>query len=259
MDELIDSLNQTGELFDNRGQAAIYLALLRIGVTGVERLRKETGIHRETIQREIKKMERKGTVHLSRLGRNKKIQAVPISKLQEILEAKREKFDFLLKPLLEVAAESQQPKVNVFMGNHAYGLLQIRLIKMQPAGQDIFVISVHPQAWREAMVESGKLSLFEKVRLEKKIRLLLTCFTAFRGQVEYNNRVFFANQPQELKRKYKYIETADSSPLQIQVWQNHIVISIFSAVPSIHIVFEDSNIKKAMKSYFDILWKIGVA
>jgi hypothetical protein len=202
-------------------------------------------------------MDAKGTVLISRAGRNKKIQAVPISKLQEILESTKEKFDFLLKPLLEVAAEGQHPKVNVFINNHAFGLLQTRLIKMQPDGNDIFVISTLPQAWREAMVESGKLFLFERLRLEKKVGFLLSCFSAFRGQVEYNNREYFSDQTKGLKRKYRYVETADSSPLQIQVWHSHVVMSIFSANPSIHIVFEDKNIHAAMKSYFDILWKIG--
>ena len=258
MKDLADNLKQIPELFDSRRQAAIYLALLQGGASGVEKIHKETGIHRETLQRELKKMELKGVVLVKRAGRNKRIQAVPISRLQEILESTKEKFDFLLKPLLEVAAEGQQPKVNVFINNHAFGLLQTRLIKMQPEQHDIFVISTLPQAWREAMVESGKLSLFERLRLARKVGFMLSCFSEFRGQVEYNNREYFAVQPQALKRKYRYVETADSSPLQIQIWQNHVVISIFSANPSIHLVFEDKNIHVAMKSYFDILWKIGV-
>lgn len=256
MDDLASNLTTT-RLFANRRQAALYLALLRSGVTGVEGLYKATGIHRESIQRELKKMVIQGTVHITLTGRNKKIEAVPISQLQETLEQTREKFDLLLKPLLEIEAEGQHPKVNVFVNSHAFGSLQLRLLKLQPDAQSIFVISTHPKAWRETMVESGKLILFEKERITKKIQFYLSCFSEFRGQVEHNNRQFFAGQPPHLKRKYRYIETADSSPLQIQIWLHHVVISIFSARPSIHIVFEDKHIQKAMKAYFDILWKIG--
>jgi sugar-specific transcriptional regulator TrmB len=258
MNDLENSLSEMGDLFSNKRQASIYLSLLQEGSSGVEKIHKATGIHSEAIQRELKKMALKGTVRVARNGRNKKIQAVSISRLQEILEKSKEKFDFVLKPLLEIASENQQPKVNVFINNSAFGLMQTRLLKVQPQGHDVFVISTHPQAWREAMIEAGKLSLFERERVARKVGFLLSCFSAFRGEVEYNNREYFADQPQALKRKYRYIETADSSPLQIQVWDAHVVISIFSAEPSIHIVFEDKNIKKAMKSYFDILWKIGV-
>ncbi|MBP7075317.1 MAG: hypothetical protein KBA81_08060 [Rhabdochlamydiaceae bacterium] len=132
-------------------------------------------------------------------------------------------------------------------------------MKLQSEKQDIFVISTQPKAWREAMVSSRKLDQFERLRIKKEIGFRLSCFSKYRGEVEYNNRTFFTTQPPHLKRKYRYIETADSSPLQIQVWENHIVISIFSAQPNIHIVFEDKNIRSAMKSYFDILWKIGIS
>ncbi len=259
METLADSLQELRGLFGNRRQAAIYLALLEAGATGIEKLHKETGIHSETIQRELRKMTARGTVTITRSGRNKKVQAVPVAALQESLEASKEKFDLILKPLLEAAAEKSDPKVSVVMGDHALALLQLKLMRLQPRGEEVRVISAHPQAWREAMVNSGKLALFERERLERKVGFLLSCFSAFRGQVELNNRQYFPDQPAALKRKYRYIETADSSPLQIQVWQSHVVISIFSASPSVHIVFEDTHIKKAMRSYFDILWRVGTS
>lgn len=257
MDELTTSLHKTGDLFNDRRQAAIYLALIKHGVSGIEKIHQETGIHRESIQRELKKMEQRGTISITQKGRNKKIQAVSVSKLQEILESEKQKFDFILKPLLEVEAENQHPRIKVYTGNHAFGQLQLKLMKLQPAGEDIYLISAHPEAWRKAMVESGKLSQYEKLRVEKKVGTLLTCYSEYRGQVEYNNRVIFANQPQATKRKFRYIDTKDTSPVQIQIWHNHIVLGIDGAIPCIHMVFEDKNIKKAMKSYFDILWKIA--
>ena len=257
MKDIEELLTNTAGLFDNRRQAAIYLALLKIGSSGIENLHTETGVHRETIQREVKKMHRIGTVAIQRLGRNKKIEATPPSQLQEILEATKERFDFILKPLLEVSAEQQHPKINVFLGHHHLGLLQLRLLKLQPPKQNICVISTHPKDWREAMVASGKLEQFERLRIKNDVGFLLSCFSKYRGEVEHNNREFFTTQPPALKRKYRYVESTDSTPLQIQVWENHVVISIFSAKPSIHIVFEDKNIRNAMKSYFDILWRIG--
>lgn len=258
MFQLADSLQEVRGLFANRRQAVIYLATLESGQVGVEALRKKTGIHSETIQRELRKMTVRGTVVVTRAGRNKKVRAVPVAELQEILASTKEKFDFMLKPLLEAAAEKGQPKVSVFMGSSELAQVQLKLVRSQPHKEDVRVISAHPQAWREAMAEARKLDLFERERLTRNVGFMLSCFSAFRGQVEHNNRQYFVDQPASLKRKYRYIETADSSPLQIQIWQNHIVMSIFSATPSLHIVFEDPHIKKAMRSYFDILWGIGV-
>lgn len=258
MKDLESQLTKTGNLFDDRRQSAIYLSLLRQGEVGVEALRKDTGIHSETIQRELKKMVKKQTVSIIHKGRNKKIKATPLSQLQEILENNINQFDFLLKPLLEVSAEAQQPKVQIFLGEHNFGMLQIKLLKLQPEAHNIDVISTQPKNWREAMINSGKLDQFEKLRLKKEINFNLSCFSSNRGEVEHNNRQFFPDQPQALKRKYRYVESSDSPPLQIQIWQNTIVISIFSAQPSIHMVFEDKNMKKAMKAYFNVLWEIGI-
>ena len=258
MKELVESLEQNVSLFKNKEQASIYTTLLREGSLGAEKLHQHTGLHRETVQREIKRMEGAGTVKITKAGRNKKAGAISISRLQEILEAKNQNFTALLKPLLEAEGEKLGPKTQIYTNNHNYGLLQLKLIKLQPPTSDIQVISTHPKDWLNAMVESGKLGQFERTRLDKKIRFLLSCFSELRGQVENNNRQYFADQPPQLKRQYRYVETADSSPLQIQVWFNCIVISIFDATPSIHIVIEDLRIAKAMRSYFNILWNIGV-
>jgi sugar-specific transcriptional regulator TrmB len=257
MNELIKELEQNVSLFKNTEQALIYTTLLREGLAGAEKLHQHTGLHRETVQRELKKMDKIGTVQIIKTGRNRKAQAVSISKLQEILEIKNQNFTNLLKPLLEAEASKRDPRIKIYTNNHNYGLLQLKLIKLQPKNHDIEVISTHPKDWLNAMVESKKLSQFENIRLSKEVRFLLSCFSELKGQVEENNRQYFANQPPHLKRQYRYVETVDSSPLQIQVWFNCIVISIFESVPSIHIVIEDSRVAKAMKSYFNILWNIG--
>lgn len=257
MDKLSEQLQKNIALFSDKEQALVYTTLLREGALGAEKIHQKTGLHRETIQRTLKKMVKAGTVQIIKTGRNKKAFPTSISSLQEMLESSRDNFNGLLKPLLEAEANRRGPKVEVYTTNHAFGLLQLKLIKLQPIGQDIEVISTHPKEWVQAMVDAKKLKLFEDTRLKKEIRFLLSCFSEFRGQVEYNNREFFASQPPSLKRQYRYIETDDSSPLQVQVWFSHIVISIFESSPSVHIVIEDARVVKAMRAHFNVLWSIG--
>lgn len=258
MNEVANSLKQNISLFRNNEQALLYITLLREGSLGAEKLHQFTGLHRESIQRELRKMENTGVIRIVKIGRNKKAEAISVSELQEIIEQKTQNFSSLLKPLLEVEGNKSSPKLDVYMNDHNYGMLQLKLIKLQPENHDIYVISTHPKDWVNAMTTSKKLDRFEDIRLNKKIRFFLSCFSEFRGQVEHNNRQYFAKEQQSLKRQYRYVETADSSPLQIQVWFNSVVISIFESTPSIHIVVEDSRVVKAMKSYFNILWGIGV-
>lgn len=257
MNNLSKSLQENISLFANEEQALIYVTLLREGALGAEKIHQLTSLHRETIQRELKKMEKIGTVTFIRSGRNKKAQVISVSTLQEMIENKRDNFVTLLKPLLEAESHNKKPNVSIYINNHNYGLLQLKLIKLQPQNHEIRVISTHPKEWVEAMVQSKKLEQFEKIRITKEIRFLLSCFSELRGQVEYNNRQYFASQPEKLKRQYRYIESTDSSPLQIQVWFNHIIISMFGSTPSIHISIEDPRVVQAMKAYFNILWNVG--
>ena len=258
MNQLSSLLTSNSDFFHNERQALIYLCLLKNGALGAEKIHQNTLLHREAIQRELLKMEKAGTIQFSKDGRNKKAKAVPLSVLQEMLDQKRERFDSLLKPLLDVEAKSGiRTTTTVLNGSHAYGLLQLRLIKLQPPETAIQVISTHPKDWVETMLESKKLYLFEKQRIAKKIPAELSCFSEYRGQVEYNNRNYFVDQPAYLKRKYRYVETLLSSPMQIQVWHSSITISIFESLPSTHIHIEDVHVTKAMRSYFKILWEIG--
>jgi DNA-binding Lrp family transcriptional regulator len=257
MNQLAQALSQSLPMFEGEQQALIYTTLLREGALGAERLHQKTGLHREAVQRILKKMEKAGTINFIKTGRNKKAAATPLAILQEMMEAQRNNFTDLLKPLLQVEAGIQTPKIKVITGSHAYGLLQMQMIKLQPKEHSIQVISTRPKEWLEAMIEAKKLKHFEELRLGKNIEFLLSCFSELRGQVEYNNREYFSSQPQKLKRQYRYVETESSSPLQIQVWFNAIVISIFEATPSMHILIEDSRVVKAMRSYFNILWSLG--
>ena len=253
--ENLDKVLAKTSLFQNERQSLIYLVLLKEGPLGAEKLHDITGLHRETIQRELKKMADAGTISLKQHGRNKKAYPVSISLLQEKIEREYKSFDLLLKPLLEAQAGQKMPKIDVYTGSHKFGLLQLKLIKLQPPEHDIKVISAQPKAWLESMVESRKLSLFEKFRLQKESTFYLCCFSKYKGEVEHNNREYFAHQSEKLKRKYRYLDTELNSPLQIQVWFSHTVVSVFDSYPSIHIVIEDSRVVEAMKAYFEVLWR----
>lgn len=257
MDNLNKILSQI-RLFTNEKQALIYITLLQQGPLGVGKLYNITGLHRENIQRELKKMVEAGTITLKKHGRNKKAYPTSISSLQEKLDKDYDSFNLLLKPLLEVQAGRKIPKIDIYAGGHKFGLLQLKLIKLQPPSHDIGVISAQPKAWIESMTESRKLSLFEKVRLQKEVNFNLLCFSQYKGEVEYNNREYFAHQPEKLKRKYRYIDTELNSPLQTQIWFGHILISIFDSYPNLHILVEDSRIVAAMRAYYEILWKSAI-
>jgi sugar-specific transcriptional regulator TrmB len=257
MNKLTPLLSQQKQLFENQRQALIYSSLLSSGPLGVEHIAKNTGLHREAIQRELKKMALLGTIVITKQGRNKKVRAVSTATLQDIVEKRFDEFNNILKPLLETEANSKKAQTSTFFGNRNYARLQVQLMRLQPKKTPITVLSVRPREWVEAMNEGKQLRKFEEYRIEKECDFLLLCFNELRGQVENNNREYFYWEPQNLKRKYKYISSEFSSPLQIQTWYDTCVISIFDAEPSTHIVIKDINVAKAMKAYFQLLWKTG--
>ncbi len=258
MNDLAQTLFNGVPIFRNERQSMIYLTLLQNEEMGAEHLHQHTLIHRETIQRELKDMEERGVVTITQHGRNRKATAVPISSLQEKLEQYQINFDQLLKPLL-VSASSNKKKTTsaILHDNHAYSLLQTRLMKLQPENTTVHVMSVQPEKWARAMLDHRKLEPFEKLRVKKKVKFQLLCFSELRGQIERNTLKYFVDQPKALKREYRYVDSELSSPIQIQVWHNTIVMSIFSAVPSIHITIENTQITTAMDAYFNLLWALG--
>lgn len=255
MENLAQTLFSGVPLFKNERQSLIYLTLLQNEAMGAEHLHQHTQIHRETIQRELKDMETRGVVMITQEGRNRKASAIPISSLQEKLEQYQVNFDQLLKPLM-MAASSNKKKVStsILHDNHAYSLLQLKLMKTQPKGSVVHVISVQPKEWVSSMLEFRKLEPFEKLRLSKEVKFQLLCFSDLKGQIEENTRKYFVDQPRGLKREYRYVTSELSSPIQIQIWHNTIVMSIFSVTPSLHITIENAQVRKAMYSYFLLLW-----
>ena len=254
---LSQALSQQYPFFRNERQALVYITLLKWGSLGVTHLSQKTGLHREVIQRELKRMVATGTVSLSQKGRNKKAQAVSLYALTELLESKRENFEQLLKPLLEAEAGTKKSTVaSVYAGTAAFGILQMKMIRLQPLHSTVRVLSVRPKEWVRAMVGARKLERFERQRLQRQVRLELLCYSELRGQVEENNRTYFWNQPEELKRKIKYVDTELSSPLQIQIWESAVVMSVFDASPSLHILINSTAAVRAMASYFKVLWSL---
>lgn len=249
-------LSEQHSLFTNERQSMLYITLLQHGPLGAEKLHQVTGLHRETVQRELMKMERLGTVQFLPSGNKKRAKACSLQALQERLLVQQDQFSQLLQPLLTAATQRHVPLVSVLTGDYHFGLLQMQLLRLQPAGTTLRVLSTQPRAWVQAMQEAKRLQTFEKLRIQKEVRWQLSCFSGQRGEVEYNNREYFAGQPVHLKRVYRYVETVLTSPLQTQVWFQHVVISIFDAVPSIHIVLEDSRVVRAMEAYFHILWSV---
>ena len=255
--DLINSLQANVPMFDNDKQALLYTTLLRTGPLGAEKLHQQTKLHRESIQRELKKMTKNGTITLAQVGRTKKAKAIPITSLQEILEQKTNAFSLILKPLLEVESLRNKLDIQVVQDSHDFGTPQVKLMKLQPPNHPVRIISAQPKAWLGAMIEARKMKLSEDVRIKKSIPLELLCFTDLKGEVEEMNREYFASEPKDLKRKQRYVDAELSSPMQIQVWHNQIVISIFQITPSVHISIENPQIVKAMNTYFSLLWKMG--
>ena len=254
---LITSLQTNVPMFDNDKQALLYTTLLRTGTLGAEKLHQQTKLHRESIQRELKKMVKNGTATFTHTGRVKRAKAVPIATLQETLEQKTNAFNLILKPLLEVESLRNKLDIQVIQDSHDFGALQLKLMKLQPPGHVVRVISAQPKAWLGAMIEAKKMKQSEDIRIKKVIPLELLCFADLKGEAEDMNREYFASEPKDLKRKQRYVEAELSSPMQIQIWHNQIVISIFQITPSVHICIENPQIVKAMNTYFSVLWKIG--
>src|SRR3989338_11107775 len=105
------------ELGLSEGEAKVYLALLRLGESQVNKVKTETKIHRTTIYDFLDKLIKKGLASYVVKNNVKFFSASHPSSLDSLLKEKKEKLEETLPELVKLCSlEKKQLKVEVYEG-----------------------------------------------------------------------------------------------------------------------------------------------
>ncbi len=221
----------------SKGEAEIYLILLKIGEATASEIARYTKIARPNVYDYLNKLKDKGMV--SFVSKKNKIHYIPSSpeKIMEYLDEKRELITQELPDLLKLYSPGKErPQVETYEGVEGFKTLMNDIIK---TGKD-FVGWGASDRVRET-VPDYIVKIYLKQREKKKIRAR-QLFVKTEGVLD---------TPMS---KFKAIPKEFSSPATTIVYDNKVAIMIYTAIPLIMIV-KSRELADSYRKHFELLWK----
>lgn len=218
-------------------EAEVYLALLKLGKTTVEKIKKETKIERTHIYKILERLTDKNFV--TSIIENKTNHFIANSPKDLLIELKRtEKELSLLLPKLEGLSKSknEETKVKIYRGKDGMIKLGEELIQ-NPKDYIVFgeqgkLEEVLPIYSEQFMKKIKEVKIKERVLVREGIKVITS----------KNSDIRF------LPKEFDF-------PTSIVVFGNLTIIVVWSEPIAISI--ENNEVSSSYKAYFEILWKIA--
>ena len=197
-------------------------------------------IDRSSAYNAIKLLLEKGMVSYVLIGEVKWFQATGPRRLLDYIKEQEEDVKDIVDELSERHKRSKlkEGQVRLFKGIKGIKSVFLDIIR---TGKDNYVFGSEGQ-FSERMPEFALQ--FLRMKKEKKIKTFMV-YRKGREEVDVS------------KHDLKYIPGISESPAVTNIYGDKIAIIIWTDEPE-GIIIENASAAKAYKSYFDILWKVGI-
>lgn len=224
----------------SEGEAKVYLALLRLGESQVNKIKIETKMHRTTIYDFIDKLIKKGLVSYVVKNNVKFFSASHPSNLESLIKEKKERLEEALPNLVNLAElEQKSLKVEVFEGFEGFKTVMNKILSQEKEEFLSFGIDEEifdkkfPNLIKSYMRKEEKAGIKERVITRKGTRFV------------YKNPHI----------KYKYMDEKFFSPTPIGIFSNFVGFFIWE--PFSVVVIENKDLADAYRKHFELMWKIA--
>lgn len=227
------------ELGLSEGEAAVYLALLRLGDSQVNKVKIETKMHRTTIYDFLDGLIKKGLVSYVVKNNVKFFIAAHPSKLDDLIKEKKEHLEEIVPSLIKLAElEKRQIKVEVYEGLEGFktfiGRMLQRKGELLAFGIDESQFeSKFPYLMKSYLVKEEKLGLTERIITRKGVKFI------------YRKKYM----------DYRYIDEKYFSPTPTLTWGKFVIFIIWEPLTVIFV--ENKELADAHKKHFDLFWNIA--
>lgn len=236
----MDNKEVLTELGLSDGEAKVYLALLRLGESQVNKIKTETKMHRTTIYDFLDKLIKKGLVSYIIKNNVKFFSASHPSNLEDLLKDKKERLEEALPNLLKLADfEKKQLKVEVYEGIEGFKTVMNRILREGPG--EFLSFGIDEEIFEKKFPNLMKSYLKKEQKAGVKERVITRKGTKF-----------IYNHPHI---KYKYMNEKFFSPTPIGVFGN--AIGFFVWEPFTMIVIENKDLANSYRKHFELMWKIA--
>ncbi|MBI2044887.1 ArsR family transcriptional regulator [Candidatus Pacearchaeota archaeon] len=221
----------------SRGEAEIYLILLKIGEATASQIAKHTKIARPNVYDYLNKLRKKELI--SFINKNNKTHYIPSDpeKIVDYMDEKKERILNNLDSLLNIyQSKKEMPLVEVYEGVEGFKTLMNDIIKV---GQN-FV------GWGGS----------DKVR-NYLPDYVVDRYLLLRKKNNIKGKMLYVEQESPLKTEltsFKKIPTEFASPSTTLIYGDRVASMIYTLIPVI-IIIKSRELSNSYKKHFELLWK----
>ncbi|MBI4895608.1 MAG: hypothetical protein HY831_03900 [Candidatus Aenigmarchaeota archaeon] len=226
------------ELGLSEGEAAVYLALLKLGEAQVNRIKLETKIHRTTIYDFLDSLGKKGLVSYVLKNGVKFFRASHPSNLDNLLKEKKELLDTVLPGLSKMAELDSKPiKIEVYEGIEGMKMFFSRPLKEK----EFLGLGIDETRFSEKFKYITESYIRKCVKLGIKERLITEKGTEFTYKYPHIT--------------YRYVEKKFFSPMPTAIFGDTTAFIVWEPLTIIFI--ENKEMANAYRKHFELIWRMA--
>jgi HTH-type transcriptional regulator, sugar sensing transcriptional regulator len=250
-------LSQLEKLGFSTEEAKVFLAVLEEGRCTAGPIVKRTGLHRQIVYDTLAKLKTRHLVSETVQSNRKNWTATSPSAILKEIQVKEALANEILPNLLSLQQRSEhRQEVRVFEGFEGFRAVHMENINAQPKDTIVPVIGATGWDWASAMEKARCLKKYEKLRIGRGVNHQLIFFKREKDNTQRLVEKYYADEPRESRREYRFLPEEFQSPVGMQVWHDNVTLVIYSD-PVLIIQIKNDLVVKNFRKYFDILWLIG--
>lgn len=244
MENILADLQQLG--FSSK-EAAVYVALLRLGEVGTSKIISATGLHGQFVYNALKTLEQKGFVmHTVHRGR-KKFRAKHPATIVRQAERATGLAKNVVATLDRIMMLSPERKYEIIQGVEEFQQLQIALYRNQPVNSEVLLISGAGKQYIDAM--DNAIVKTARLRKEKNIRIRHI------GGQQQKHELRISGKVQD-DFTFRFLSDFPSGIIGTNIWHDAMSFNIFGE-PLTCFVIRNKKIVDNYRQLFEVLWKLS--
>lgn len=231
------------------GESKTYITLLKNGLSTVGILVNETGIARSKIYDVLNRLVHKGLVSTVTEGRIQKYNALPPTRLKEVIEKQKQEittkeiaFQQLLPALNNISSQHEQSQAEILNGPRGIKTFFDMSLHQNNTKDEILVLGYSKEA---STYFHAYFRDYHKTRTKLKIP----------GRVIYDYETWHLKKRE--KRPYcqqRYFQKGIRTPAFIMMWENTVGTIVFTPEQKVCFMLQNKTAARSYKEYFYLLW-----
>ena len=244
-DNFIPSLERLGL---SEKEAAVYIALLRLGEVGSSKIIENTGLHGQYVYQALGALEKKGmTQHVIKRGR-KKFMAKSPSVLTRLVDEQKIVAEALAVKLHDIMVLPKEQRFEVFQGDESYLSHEFELLNNAAKNCSLLVIGGAGDRFYETMRE--RIRQYDRIRLSKNIKI------RYIGSEGQRNDLPKTHAKRE-EFDIRLLPGLFTGSVNTNVWPDSLGFNIFGE-PVTRFTISSPVVAGSYSQFFETLWKLAV-